>query len=39
MLIPGYEYDDIPPEAVQELIDSAEEDKSNMNPETFKKHS
>jgi hypothetical protein len=33
---PGYEYDDIPPEAVQELIDSAEEDKSNMNPETLR---
>ena len=32
----GYIYDDIPPEAVKELIDSAEEDKSNMNPETLR---
>jgi len=33
---PGYKYDDIPPEAIKELINSAEEDKANMNPETLR---
>lgn len=32
----GYIYDDIPPQAVKELIDFAEENKSNMNPETLR---
>lgn len=32
----GYVYDDIPPKAVRELINFAEEDKSKMNPEILR---
>jgi hypothetical protein len=33
---PGYEYDDIPPEAIQALIDASEEDRDSAGPETFR---